>query len=67
MGTYNNSYSVNEDEALWELHEIRHAIHMELKGRSLDEINKGARDYFESWKNDLQNPFQDRVSENSKK
>jgi hypothetical protein len=51
METYKNSYSVKEDEVLWELHEIRHELHEELKKKPLDEINKGARDTFERWKN----------------
>ena len=50
METYKNSYSVNEDEVLWELHEIRHALHEELKNRPLDEINRAARALFDSWK-----------------
>jgi hypothetical protein len=50
METYKNSYSVNEDEVLWELHEIRHELHGELKKRPLEEINRGARDTFERWK-----------------
>jgi len=50
METYNNSYSVKEDEVLWELHEIRHSLHAELKNRTLDEINRAARASFESWK-----------------
>ena len=50
METYKNSYSVKEDEVLWELHEIRHVLHEELKGKPLDEINRGARAIFESWK-----------------
>ena len=50
METYKNSYSVREDEVLWELHEIRHELHRELKKKSLDEINRAARDTFERWK-----------------
>jgi hypothetical protein len=50
METYNNSYSVKEDEVLWELHEIRHKLHLELKKKPLDEINRAARDTFERWK-----------------
>ena len=51
METYNNSYSVKEDEVLWEIHEIRHEIHEELKKKTLSEINKRARNTFERWKN----------------
>jgi hypothetical protein len=50
METYNNSYSVKEDEVLWELHEIRHELHDELKTKPLEEINRGARAIFEDWK-----------------
>jgi hypothetical protein len=50
METYKNSYSIKEDEVLWELHEIRHEFHEELKKKPLDEINRGARGTFESWK-----------------
>ena len=52
METYKNSYTVKEDEALWELHEIRHELHEELKNKPLDEINRAARDTFERWKSD---------------
>ena len=50
METYKNSYSVQEDQVLWELHEIRHELHEELKSRPLAEFNKGARELFEQWK-----------------
>jgi hypothetical protein len=50
METYKNSYSVKEDQVLWELHEIRHELHEELKSRPLAEFNKGAREFFEQWK-----------------
>jgi hypothetical protein len=50
METYKNSYSVKEDEVLWELHEIRHMLHEELKEKPLAEINRVAREDFESWK-----------------
>ena len=50
METYKNSYSVKEDEVLWELHEIRHELHEELKRKSLDEINRDARETFNRWR-----------------
>jgi hypothetical protein len=49
METYKNSYSVQEDQVLWELHEIRHELHEELKNRPLAEFNKEARELFERW------------------
>ena len=45
-----NSYSVKEDEVLWELHDIRHELHGELKKTPLEKINSGARAIFENWK-----------------
>lgn len=56
MEIYKNSYSVKEDEVLWELHEIRHSLHEDLKKRPLTDINKAARDVFEGWKKESHNP-----------
>jgi len=50
METYKNSYSVKEDEVLWELHEIRHKLHNEQKDISLAERNRVALELFNSWK-----------------
>jgi hypothetical protein len=50
METYNNSYSVKEDEVMWELHEIRHELHSELKKTPIEEVNRRARALFEDWK-----------------
>lgn len=50
METYKNSYTVNEDQVLWELHEIRHKLHKELQNTPLSEFNKSALDSFEQWK-----------------
>jgi hypothetical protein len=47
--TYKNSYSVKENEVLWELHEICHELHGELKRKPLDEINRDARETFNRW------------------
>lgn len=52
METYKNSYSIKEDEVLWELHEIRRKIHEELKTRPLDEINRAAHESFAKWQRD---------------
>ena len=40
METYKNDYTKEEDELLWEIHEIRHQIHKDRKHKSYDEINK---------------------------
>lgn len=50
MGTYKNDYSKNEDETLWELHEIRHRLHEERKNKSVEEINRELMNIYESWK-----------------
>jgi hypothetical protein len=43
MGIYKNDYKRNEDECLWEIHEIRNDLHKEIKKESYDEINNKAR------------------------
>ena len=50
METYKNDYSKEEDELLWELHEIRHKLAEEYKSMSIDEINKRANRYWEEVK-----------------
>ena len=50
MGIYKNDYSKNEDETLWELHEIRHALHKEYENKTVEEINRELMGIYESWK-----------------
>jgi len=50
MGTYKNDYTQEEDEALWEIHEIRQVLHKELKNKSIEEINNGALKKYSNWK-----------------
>jgi hypothetical protein len=50
MGTYKNDYSKKEDAILWELHEIRHRLSEEHRGKSIEEINKGAKEILKEWK-----------------
>ncbi len=50
MATYKNDYSKEEDETLWEIHEIRHKIHKKISLDSLSEFNKNARIKFDKRK-----------------
>ena len=54
MGTYKNDYNKQEDEVLWELHEIRHKLSEEYKSMSVNEINKRVEKYWESVKEKIQ-------------
>ena len=50
METYVNDYKKEEDEMMWELHEIRHTLAEEYKHMSIDEINKRANRKWEEIK-----------------
>lgn len=50
MGTYKNDYTKEEDRMLWELHEIRHSLHDELKNKSIKEINQESFELLKKWK-----------------
>ena len=50
METYKNAYKKEEDELLWEIHEIRRKIHRDFKGKTIDQINKEALEKFSLWK-----------------
>jgi len=49
MGTYNNSYTENEDETLWELHEIRNKLHKKRIKKTVEEINTEALKKYSDW------------------
>jgi hypothetical protein len=49
MAIYKNDYKREEDEALWELHEVRHKLHEEMKGKTVEQINKEALQKYSSW------------------
>ena len=53
MGIYKNDYTKQEDEVLWELHEIRHQLHEENKGKSKNQINEEAKRIIEKYKSKL--------------
>ena len=50
METYKNDYTKEEDEMLWELHEIRHKLAKEMENKTIDEINRDALKKWEEWK-----------------
>ena len=50
MGTYKNDFIKEEDQMLWELHEIRHQLAEEHKSMSIEDINKRANKYWEKLK-----------------
>ena len=49
MATYKNDYTKEEDHTLWELHEIRHALHKKIKSKSADQINKDSIRKYKTW------------------
>lgn len=53
METYKNDYSKEEDEALWELHEVRRRLHEDFKGKTAEQINNDAEKKFLAWKTGL--------------
>ena len=55
MAIYKNDYTKEEDETLWELHEIRHKLSEERKSKTIEEINDEGRKLFEAWTNQHQN------------
>jgi hypothetical protein len=50
MATYKNDYDKEEDEMLWELHQIRREIHLDFKNKSSEQINNEAMAKFARWK-----------------
>ena len=49
METYKNGYTRQEDPLLWELHEIRHTLHVQREHRTLEEINQRALHKYAMW------------------
>lgn len=50
METYENLYIKDEDEALWEIHEIRRKLRKYMKNKNPDQINNEAMKKFKRWK-----------------
>ena len=65
MATYKNDYTPKSDPMLWELHEIRHKLHNQLKNNCV-KINKLGNETFEKLQNhkgpDLKNGIKKRAS-----
>ena len=55
METYKNSYTEEEDNVLWELHEIRHRLHEAKKKKSIEEINREALKKYADWQKERRN------------
>lgn len=51
METYKNDYLKEEDEALWEIHEIRRTLSKDLDSKTVDQINRDALEKYSRWKN----------------
>ena len=54
MEIYKNDYTKEEDQMLWEIHEIRHRLQEEYKGKSVKEINDIGMKILEEWKSQYQ-------------
>ena len=50
MEIYKNEYNKNEDESLWELHEIRHRLTKKFENMTINEINKQSKNLLAKWK-----------------
>jgi len=50
MEIYKNDYTKEEDEVLWEIHEIRRKLNRDLKDKSTEEINNEALEKYKEWK-----------------
>jgi hypothetical protein len=51
METYENDYKREEDEVLWELHEIRRRLRSDFKNKPVEQINKESLEKFSAWQN----------------
>ncbi|MCK4763699.1 MAG: hypothetical protein KAW12_15975 [Candidatus Aminicenantes bacterium] len=50
MEIYKNDYTKEEDEILWEIHEIRRMLNEDLKKKTVEQINKEALEKYSEWK-----------------
>jgi hypothetical protein len=54
MEIYKNDYTKEEDEVLWEIHEIRRKLNRDLKDKSIEEINNEALEKYKEWKREAE-------------
>ncbi len=54
MEIYKNDYTKEEDEVLWEIHEIRRKLNKDLKDKSIEEINNEALEKYKEWKREAE-------------
>jgi hypothetical protein len=57
MEIYKNDYTKEEDEALWEIHEIRRKLNTDLKNKTVEQINKDALEKFTKWKKQAEEQY----------
>ena len=61
METYKNDYTKQEDELLWEIHNIRHSLHEKWEGKSIEERNNVIKKIFterkKEWEKKQKNPI----------
>lgn len=50
MEIYKNDYTKEEDETLWEIHEIRRKLHKHWKTKTIEQINKEGVEKYSEWK-----------------
>ena len=55
METYKNDYTKQEDELLWEIHNIRHDLHKKWFNKSLEERNQSIKAEYEKRKQEWKN------------
>jgi hypothetical protein len=50
MEKYKNDYAPKEDKALYELHEIRHALRIVFRNKTVEQINREAMEKYSTLK-----------------
>ncbi|MBF0120387.1 MAG: hypothetical protein HQK79_16245 [Desulfobacterales bacterium] len=55
MEIYENSYTEKEDKMMWEIHEIRHKLHIKRKNKTIEQINKEALEKYSKWLSEIRN------------